>query len=74
MTEQEELEKLKERKKKIELKYAKKAKRRLTEVNKIVSPKRLILDMNDREFKAFLQTLQQEIVFVNNARNHQQQR
>lgn len=81
MTEQEELKKLEEKKQKIELKYAKKAKKRLTEINKIISPAKAIVDMNDDELKNLLNVLALEVNFYNNhyqeyqrAKRQQQQR
>lgn len=72
LTEQEELEELEAKKQKIELKYGKKAKKQLAQISKIVSPSKLIIDMTDNEFKMFLNTLQQEIMWVNNAQRQQQ--
>lgn len=58
MTESEELKKLQQemekKKQKIERKYSKIAKKRLQQINKIVSPDRLIVDMNDDEFKQLM--------------------
>lgn len=72
LTEQEELEELEAKKQKIELKYGKKAKKQLAQISKIVSPSKLIIDMTDDEFKMFLNTLQQEITWINNAQRQQQ--
>lgn len=72
LTEQEELEELAVKKQKIELKYGKKAKKQLTQISKIISPSKLIIDMTDDEFKMFLNTLQQEITWINNAQQQQQ--
>ena len=77
MSEKDELAKLEERKKKIEFKYAKIAKKRLHKINEIVAPNQLITDMNENEFRQFLNTLQQEMTWVKNVqqqnRNNQQQ-
>ena len=58
MTEEEELKQLQaemqKKKQKIERKYSKIAKKRLQQINKIVSPDRLIVDMNDAEFKELM--------------------
>lgn len=58
MTEEEELRQLQaemqKKKQKIERKYSKIAKKRLQQINKIVSPDRLIVDMNDAEFKELM--------------------
>ena len=75
MTEKEELNKMKnemEKKKlKIEVKYGKLAKRRLTEINKIINKNKLILDMSDDEFKSFLKMLNNKMIWVRNAQNQQ---
>lgn len=58
MTESEELKKLQQemerKKQKIERKYSKIAKKRLQQINKIVSPDKLIVDMSDDEFKQLM--------------------
>lgn len=78
MSEKEELEQIKkdakEKKLRVELKYAKLAKKRLTDINKIVNPNKLIVDMNDAEYAKFLQTLAKEMDYINQAlsqQNHQ---
>ena len=59
--EEKELEELKkkldEKKQKLDAKYAKIAKRRLTKINKIISPNAVIVDMNKKEFESFLNEL-----------------
>lgn len=71
MSEKEELEKIKkdakEKQLKVELKYAKIAKKRLTDINKIVSPDKLIVDMDKNDYAKFLEILCQEIRWVNQA-------
>lgn len=71
MSEKEELEKIKkdakEKQLKVELKYAKIAKKRLTDINKIVSPDKLIVDMDKNDYAKFLEILRQEIRWVNQA-------
>ena len=58
MTEEEELKQLQaemqKKKQKIERKYSKIAKKRLQQINKIVSPDKLIVDMSDDEFKQLM--------------------
>lgn len=75
MSEKEELEQIqkdaKEKKLKVELKYAKLAKKRLTDINKIVNPNKLIVDMNDAEYNKFLQVLKKEMDYINQAVNQQ---
>lgn len=75
MSEKEELEQIKkdakEKKLKVELKYAKLAKKRLTDINKIVNPNKLIVDMNDAEYNKFLQVLRKEMDYINQAVNQQ---
>lgn len=75
MSEKEELEQIKkdakEKKSRIELKYAKLAKKRLTDINKIVNPNKLIVDMNDAEYNKFLQVLKKEMDYINQAVNQQ---
>jgi len=75
MSEKEELEKIKkdakEKQLKVELKYAKIAKKRLTDINKIVNPNKLIVDMNDAEYNKFLQVLRKEMDYINQAVNQQ---
>ena len=77
MSEKEELEKIKkdakEKQLKVELKYAKIAKKRLTDINKIVNPNKLIVDMNDAEYDKFLQVLKKEMDYINQAVNQQNQ-
>lgn len=75
MSEKEELEQIKkdakEKKLRVELKYAKLAKKRLTDINKIVNPNKLIVDMNDAEYNKFLQVLRKEMDYINQAVNQQ---
>lgn len=75
MSEKEELEQIKkdakEKKLKIELKYAKLAKKRLTDINQVVNPNKLIVDMNDAEYNKFLQVLKKEMDYINQAVNQQ---
>ncbi|MCI6883375.1 MAG: hypothetical protein SPG88_13800 [Enterococcus hirae] len=75
MSEKEELEQIKkdakEKKLRVELKYAKLAKKRLTDINKIVNPNKLIVDMNDAEYNKFLQVLKKEMDYINQAVNQQ---
>lgn len=75
MSEKEELEQIKkdakEKKLRVELKYAKLAKERLTDINKIVNPNKLIVDMNDAEYNKFLQVLKKEMDYINQAVNQQ---
>lgn len=51
--------KLDEKKQKLDAKYAKIAKRRLTKINKIISPNAVIVDMTKTEFESFLNELKQ---------------
>lgn len=75
MSEKEELEQIKkdakEKKLRVELKYAKLAKKRLTDINKIVNPNKLIVDMTDVEYNKFLQVLKKEMDYINQAVNQQ---
>lgn len=75
MSEKEELEQIKkdakEKKLRVELKYAKLAKKRLTDINKIVNPNKLIVDMTDAEYNKFLQVLKKEMDYINQAVNQQ---
>lgn len=75
MSEKDELEQIKkdakEKKLKVELKYAKLAKKRLTDINQIVNPNKLIVDMNDAEYNKFLQVLKKEMDYINQAVNQQ---
>lgn len=75
MSEKEELEQIKkdakEKKLRVELKYAKLAKKRLTDINQIVNPNKLIVDMNDAEYNKFLQVLRKEMDYINQAVNQQ---
>lgn len=75
MSEKDELEQIKkdakEKKLRVELKYAKIAKKRLTDINKIVNPNKLIVDMNDAEYAKFLQTLGKEMDYINQALSQQ---
>ena len=75
MSEKEELEQIKkdakEKKLRVELKYAKLAKKRLTDINKIVNPNKLVVDMNDAEYNKFLQVLKKEMDYINQAVNQQ---
>lgn len=75
MSEKEELEQIKkdakEKKLKVELRYAKLAKKRLTDINQIVNPNKLIVDMNDAEYNKFLQVLRKEMDYINQAVNQQ---
>lgn len=75
MSEKEELEQIKkdakEKKLRVELKYAKLAKKRLTDINQIVNPNKLIVDMNDAEYNKFLQVLKKEMDYINQAVNQQ---
>lgn len=75
MSEKDELEQIKkdakEKKLKVELKYAKLAKKRLTDINEIVNPNKLIVDMNDAEYNKFLQVLRKEMDYINQAVNQQ---
>lgn len=75
MSEKDELEQIKkdakEKKLKVELKYAKLAKKRLTDINEIVNPNKLIVDMNDAEYNKFLQVLKKEMDYINQAVNQQ---
>ena len=75
MSGKEELEQIKkdakEKKLRVELKYAKLAKKRLTDINKIVNPNKLIVDMNDAEYNKFLQVLRKEMDYINQAVNQQ---
>ena len=75
MSEKDELEQIKkdakEKKLRVELKYAKLAKKRLTDINKIVNPNKLIVDMNDAEYAKLLQTLGKEMDYINQAVNQQ---
>lgn len=68
MSEKEELEQIKkdakEKKLRVELKYAKLAKKRLTDINQIVNPNKLIIDMNDAEYNKFLQVLRKEMDYI----------
>lgn len=57
MTEEEELKKLEEKKQKIELKYAKKAKKRLTQISNVISKNNLIVDMSNDDFEILLKRL-----------------
>lgn len=57
MSEKEELARLAKRKKQIENKYAKLAKRRLNELNKRVAPKLDLMDMTENEFDNFVNQL-----------------
>lgn len=66
MTEKEELAKLKKRRKQIETKYAKKAKKRLSEIDRIISPNTKIVDMSEKEFENLLTILRAEVDFYNN--------
>lgn len=65
MTESEELKKLQQemekKKQKIERKYSKIAKKRLQQINKILYPQKLIVDMNDAEFESLLKSLRDAI-------------
>lgn len=58
MTEEEELKQLQaemqKKKQKIERKYSKIAKKRLQQLNQIIDPNRLIVDMDDNEFESLL--------------------
>lgn len=54
MTEQEELAKLKAKKQKIEMKYAKIAKQYLHEINETFDPDTSFIDMNKAQFKAYV--------------------
>ena len=58
MTEEEELKKLQQemqkKKQRIERKYSKVAKKRLQQLNEIIDPNRLIVDMDDNEFESLL--------------------
>lgn len=58
MTEEEELKQLQaemqKKKQKIERKYSKIAKKRLQQLNEIIDPNRLIVDMDDNEFESLL--------------------
>lgn len=58
MTESEELKKLQEemnkKKQRIERKYSKVAKKRLQQLNQIIDPNKLIVDMDDNEFASLL--------------------
>ena len=58
MTEEEELKQLQaemqKKKQKIERKYSKIAKKRLQQINEIIDPNRLIVDMDDNEFESLL--------------------
>ena len=66
MTEKEELAKLEKRRKQIEAKYNKIAKKRLTELNKIISPDASIVDMTDKDFKEkLLPIVKAEVDFYN---------
>lgn len=75
MSEKDELEQIKkdakEKKLRVELKYAKLAKKRLTDINQIVNPNKLIVDMNDAEYNKFLQVLRKEMDYINQAVNQQ---
>lgn len=75
MSEKEELEQIKkdakEKKLRVELKYAKLAKKRLTDINQIVNPNKLIVDMTDAEYNKFLQVLKKEMDYINQAVNQQ---
>lgn len=75
MSEKDELEQIKkdakEKKLKVELKYAKLAKKRLTDINKIVNQNKLIVDINDAEYNKFLQVLKKEMDYINQAVNQQ---
>lgn len=59
MTEEEELKQLQaemqKKKQKIERKYSKIAKKRLQQLNQIIDPNKLIVDMDDNEFEVLLQ-------------------
>ena len=59
MTEEQELKKLQQemekKKQKIERKYSKIAKKRLQQLNEIIDPNQLIVDMDDNEFASLLQ-------------------
>lgn len=65
MTEEEELKQLQaemqKKKQKIERKYSKIAKKRLQQINKILYPQKLIVDMNDAEFESLLKSLRDAI-------------
>ena len=65
MTESEELKKLQkemERKKqRIERKYSKVAKKRLQQLNEIIDPDKLIVDMDDNEFEVLLQKVRDAV-------------
>ena len=75
MSEKDELAKLAKRKKQIENKYARLAKKRLNYLNKEIAPKINFIDMSDDEFKKAVNSLK-IIVAENNQRviAQQQQR
>lgn len=60
MSEASELQKLEERREKIELKYAKIAKKRLAKINPIISPRKAIIDMSATEFNNYLAELKKK--------------
>ena len=53
MSEASELQKLEARREKIELKYAKIAKKRLAKINPIISPRKAIIDMSATVFNNY---------------------
>lgn len=66
MTEKEELAKLEKRRKQIENKYARIAKKRLNKLNKIIIPNRAIVDMSDDDFNnKLLPIVKAEVDFYN---------
>lgn len=66
MTEKEELAKLEKRRKQIENKYARIAKKRLNKLNKIIIPNKSIVDMSDDDFNnKLLPIVKAEVDFYN---------
>lgn len=65
MTEEEELKQLQaemqKKKQKIERKYSKIAKKRLQQINEIIDPDKLIVDMDDNEFEVLLQKVRDAV-------------
>lgn len=62
---------LKAFKEKLDRKYGKIAKRRLSKLNKLIAPSLDLMDMNDTEFDDFINQI---VAMINQGGNQQQQR
>lgn len=70
MSEKEELARLVKRRKQIEAKYGKIAKRRLTKLNQLIAPNLDLMDMNDADFNNFINQI---VAMINKNGGNQQQ-